>query len=234
MPIGDRSPFHLAMALAIAASMVAGFYYELPKYVTHPAVRFPAILGVHAAVFSSWMVLYVVQTLFVRVRSVDLHRMLGWLGLALALIMPPLGVATAIVMRRFDLLAFHSQNMARDMAFLAAPLADIAAFTVFAWLGIARRARSDQHGRLMFLSMAAIADAGFSRLPLPGVTTWFFAGNLLLCGAAIVHDKLTTGSVHQVYRWGLPFLALDEGLAIYLWLAQPAWWVSLCRSLLGA
>jgi hypothetical protein len=213
--------------------MVAGFYFELPKYVIHPTADFPAILAVHSAVFVSWMVLYVAQTLLLQTRRVELHRTLGWIGFGLAVVMPPLGVMTAIVMRRFDLLAFHSQNMSRDLAFLAAPFADIAAFTLFAWLGIALRKRSDHHGRLMFLSMAAIADAGFSRLPIPGVTTWFFAGNLLLCCAAIVHDKLTVGYVHKVFGWGVPLMALDEGLAVYLWLEQPEWWLKICRSLVG-
>jgi hypothetical protein len=124
-----RIRFHSAIALILTGSMVVGFYFDLPKYVLHPAVHFPAILTVHSAVFVAWLFLYLTQTLLVQTGNVGLHRTLGLFGLALALIMPPLGIATAIVMRRFDLLHIPSQDVPRDLAFLAAPLADIVAFT---------------------------------------------------------------------------------------------------------
>lgn len=228
-----RSPFHAAVALILAASMVAGFYFELPKYVLHPTVRFPPILAVHSAVFVSWMLLYVVQTLLVQTRNVRLHRTLGWFGLGLAVIIPPLGIATAIVMRRFDVLAFHSHNVPRDLAFLATPFADIIAFTPCALLGIALRKRRDYHSRLMFLSIAAVAETGFGRLPIPGATTWFFLSNFAFYAAGVVHDRLTLGHVHKVFAWGVPLIVLDEAFAMYLWQVRPDWWLAICRSLTG-
>jgi hypothetical protein len=199
--------------------MVLGFWFELPKYVTHRTLQFPAILSLHAVFFISWMLLYVAQTLLVQTNNVRLHKKLGWLGVALAAIIPPLGIATAIVMRRFDL---HSTTTA-----------DIVAFTPCAWLGILLRKRRDWHGRLMFLSIATVADTGFSRLPLPGANIWFFASNMAFYAARIAHDKLTLGRVHQVYRWGVPLIVGNELFAMYLWRVHPGWWVAVCRWLTG-
>lgn len=228
-----RSRFHLAIALILAASMIFGFYFDLPKYVLHPKVDFPPVLRWHSLVFVAWMLLYLGQTFLVQTRNVRLHRMLGWFGLFLAVIMPPLGIVTAIVMRRFDLLHFQSHDVPLDLGFLAAPLADVIAFTPCAWLGIALRKRRDYHSRLMFLSIASVAETGFGRIPVPGASTWFYASNLVVYAAALVHDRRTLGHVHKVFRWAVPLIVLDEGLAMYLWQVHPAWWVAICRSWTG-
>lgn len=228
-----RSRFHVIAALVLAVSMVAGFYFDLSKYVIHPKVRFPAILGVHSAVFVAWMVLYLTQTVLIQARQVRLHRTLGGLGLVLALAMPPLGIATAIVMRRFDVVTFHSRDVSLDLAFLSTPLADIIAFTPCAWIGIALRKRRDYHARLMFLAIASVAETGFGRLPIPGATKWFFASNLAFYAAGMLHDRLTIGHVHKVYRIAVPLIVLDEAVAMVLWLAHPAWWLATCHWLTG-
>jgi hypothetical protein len=231
--IRGRSPFHLAVALILAGSMVFGFYFDLPKYVLHPTVDFPAILAVHSAVFVAWMLLYVVQTLLVQTGNVRLHRMLGCLGIGLAVIMPPIGIVTAIVMRRFDLLHFPSQDVPRDLAFLAAPLADIVAFTPCAWLAIALRKRPAYHRRLMFLSIASVAETGFGRIPVPGANKWFYLSNLAFYVAGMVHDRHKLGHVHKALLWGVPLIVLDEAFAMYLWQGHPDWWLAICRSLTG-
>jgi hypothetical protein len=228
-----RLRFHLAITLILAASIIFGFYFDLPKYVLHPTLSFPAILAVHSVVFVAWLFLYLAQTLLVQTRNVGLHRLLGWFGLGLALIMPPVGVATAIVMRRFDLLHIPSQDLPRDLAYLSAPLADLIAFTPCAWLGIALRKRPDYHSRLMFLSLASIADAGLGRIPIPGASKFFFLSNLAFFAAGIVHDRLTLGHVHKVLAWGVPLILLDEAFAFYLWQWHPQWWLAICGAVTG-
>ncbi len=221
------------MALLIAVLMVAGLSYDVPKYVLHPTVHRPLLLGIHSAVFVAWMLLYVAQAVLAYVGRLRWHRTLGWFGLGLAIVMPPLGIATAIVMRRFNLDAFPSEDLARDIGFLAAPFSDIVAFTSCAWAGIAWRRRPEYHRRLMFLSTASIAEAGFGRLPIPGMATWFFLGNLLLYAAAMLNDRLTIGRVHAAFRWGVPLLVLNEAAAMYLWLVHPAWWLAASRWMIG-
>ena len=56
----------------------------------------PAIVYLHAIVFSAFVALFVVQSVLIRARNVRWHRRLGVLGVALGAAMPVLGLATAI------------------------------------------------------------------------------------------------------------------------------------------
>ena len=228
-----RPRFYAIVALLIAGFMVLGFGYELPKYVIRPNVQRPPILLLHSIVFLGWIILYLAQILLIQTHKIRLHRTLGWLGLALALIMPPLGIATALVMRHFNLTTFPSHDVPLDLAFLATPIADIIVFTPCAWIGIAMRKRPDYHRRLMYLATASIAEAGFGRLPIPGMGVWFYLGNLPIYFAGMIYDRVTIGHVHKVYLWMVPFIITVEAISMYLWLAHPAWWVATCRWLIG-
>lgn len=228
-----RSKFHLGFAGAIAALMLVGFPFDAEHFVFHPVAPRPAILFWHALVATLWMVTYFTQALLIPAGKLAWHRRLGWLGAGLALAMPPLGIATALAMRRFDLAHFPSSDPARDLSFLAAPLADIVAFTPCAWLGIAMRKRPDWHRRLMYLSTAAIAEAGFGRIPIPGMANWFFLGNFVLYGLTIANDIRLDGRIHPVNRWAVPLIMADESIAMLLWFMHPAWWQATARTLLG-
>src|SRR5215470_9530492 len=88
------------MALLIAAVVVYGFSFTVGQNLLHPSSPRPPILYVHAALFSSWLVYFFAQANLVRSRNVRTHRRLGWLGLALGLAIPIVGVATTIAMGR--------------------------------------------------------------------------------------------------------------------------------------
>jgi hypothetical protein len=47
----------------------------------------------------------------------------------------------------------------------------------------------------------------------------------------VLRDLAVRGSTHPVYRVGLPAMAAAQSLAMYLFLAAPAWWVGAMRNL---
>lgn len=53
------------------------------------------LVHIHGAVFTSWMLLLIVQTSLVSARRVDIHRKLGLAGFGLACLMVVLGVLAA-------------------------------------------------------------------------------------------------------------------------------------------
>jgi hypothetical protein len=55
----------------------------------------PPLLHIHGAVFSSWMLLLIVQTSLVAAGRVDLHRRLGLLGFFLACLLVCLSLLVA-------------------------------------------------------------------------------------------------------------------------------------------
>lgn len=79
-----RAHFYLAMAIIIMAIVTFGFSFTVGERIIDPAVPRPVPLYVHAVVFTGWLVLFLAQTLLVRMRRSKAHRYLGWFGTAYA------------------------------------------------------------------------------------------------------------------------------------------------------
>src|SRR5258707_9447137 len=105
----ERS-FYFWMSLLIAAVVVYGFSFTVNPNLFHPPSPRPAILYVHAVLFTGWLAFLTLQSALVRTRNVKVHRTLGWFGLALGATMPLVGVATAIVMTRMHIRAGTPQG----------------------------------------------------------------------------------------------------------------------------
>src|SRR5438128_3506134 len=96
--------FYFFMTLLIAVVVVYGFSHTIGKNLIHPAIPRPSILYVHAAVFSGWLVFFILQSTLIRTHNVAVHRRLGWYGLAHGIAIPTIGFPTAVIMGRFNLL----------------------------------------------------------------------------------------------------------------------------------
>src|ERR1700730_12033919 len=99
--------FYFFMSLLIAAVVMYGFSFTIAKNLIHPATPRPFLLYVHAAVFTGWLIFFLLQTALVRTRNVPWHRRIGWFGVSMGSAMVVLGVSTAITMTRFDLIQLH-------------------------------------------------------------------------------------------------------------------------------
>ena len=49
---------------------------------------------IHAAVFSGWVLFFILQSTLIRTHNVRLHRRIGWFGVALRVVIPVLGIST--------------------------------------------------------------------------------------------------------------------------------------------
>ena len=69
--------------------------------IIHPKTAPPAILYVHAFVFYGWLAFFIFQSALIRTHNVLLHGSMGWvLAVALGVVIPVLGISTAITMNR--------------------------------------------------------------------------------------------------------------------------------------
>lgn len=224
--------FYFAMALLVAIAVPAGFSFTVNDnllHPIHPAIARPAILYVHGSLFVGWVALFVVQTGLVRSHSVQMHRRVGAWGVALGIAMIVVGVATAIVMRKYRIAHDHSETA----AFLSIPFNDLYEFAVAFGLAVAWRKNREFHRRLMLLATIALTGAAFARLPLPMMNNpWYWYtftdGLLLLC---VLRDLLVTRRVHPVLLYGVPLFLIGEYSALYLFLGHPAAWLQICRVL---
>lgn len=205
--------FYQSMALAFIATVFAGFArtYFLKSLTGWPAS--PAVVHWHAALFTGWFVLFLVQaTLIDRGRSRS-HRRLGVVAVGLAVAMIVLGLTMTVRGARegftgvFPLPSGAPQDA---IAFAVQGFFDIALFTSFLAGALWWRGRPDVHKRLMLLATISLLPAALVRIPLPGLSRLVLAFVLALAFAIAqpLHDRLTRGRIHPVALWGgLAFVA---------------------------
>lgn len=96
--------FYLSMTVVFVLTVFAGFaptYYLRPAFNSTPL---PALLHLHGLIFTSWLVLFAIQTTLVAAHRTDIHRRLGVAGAVNAALM--------IINRRGD--RSHSGEAGRD------------------------------------------------------------------------------------------------------------------------
>jgi hypothetical protein len=216
-----RSIFFVAFSLLVMLVVGIGFVPTLDQKLIHPTSPRPTVLYLHAALFTAWVLLFVVQTILVRVRSIRWHRRLGMLGVGFGILIPLLGLSTALAIARIDIAA-GKPNVERG---LIIPVFDMTAFSVLFASAILLRSRPDYHRRLMLMACAGLTVAAFARFP-----SWMVPDDFLYLGVdvliviAVARDWLATRRVHAVYRYGLPALIVGQALAMWISLKGfPPW-----------
>ena len=223
--------FYFGMSLLIAAVVVYGFSFTVNRNLIHPPSARPWVLYVHAAVFSGWLLFFIVQSALVQTRKVAVHRRLGWFGLALGVAIPIVGVATALAMSRLH----WSEHKPGEPAFLIVPLWDMVSFTTCFALAFRWRTKPEFHRRLMLMASCGLTAAAFGRFPTAAMQdAWFYAGvdSLILLGA--LRDVVVSRRVHAVYLYGLPLMMAGQILAVRVSLSPPATWLRMAHCLIGA
>jgi hypothetical protein len=221
--------FYFAMSLLLAAIVIDGFKRTVNDNLFHPAVPRPFILWIHGACFAAWVIFFICQSALVRVHKVSWHRTIGWFGAGLATVMVPLGVTTAIVMTRFDMVQLHQTGVA---AFLSIPFYDMIAFAVLIALAIYWRTRPELHRRLIFIATCGLMDAAFGRFDYVFNHDLYFPclDALILLGVA--RDLLVDRRVSKVYFYAIPLLVVGQSLAVYMWRHNPSWWQGITHAIL--
>ncbi|QDZ06917.1 hypothetical protein FPZ24_04995 [Sphingomonas panacisoli] len=224
--------FFLFIAVAMFAVIVVGFASQ-PLTGRVWFTDFPWQVHVHVTVFSSWIILYVVQNwLVVRGQAAGLHRQLGWAGTAIAVIMVPLGIAgTIAAIARGAITGVFPLGL-----FLALDVLHMLGFGVLTFAAIWLRGRPAWHKRLMLCGTALLTAPALSRLlgffHLGAFTpVAVIAGLLAFVVAGIVFDRTVWHRVHPSYWWGLGVILLIELSIVPLGGSAPI--VAFARKLAG-
>ena len=222
--------FYLGMSLLIAVVVVYGFSHTVDNRLIHANPRRPILQLVHAILFSSWVAFYITQSVLVRARKVQLHRTLGWAGVALGTSMVVVGPWVAVVMARFDTSQLHRAN--RD-AFLIVPLSDMAAFAICFGLAILWRQVPERHRRLMLIATCALTGAAFGRIPVMHSPLVFYGGvdGLILLG--VLRDFAVSRRIHSVYLIAIPLLVIWQTAATQIFVHRASFWIRIAHRLLG-
>lgn len=216
---GNDRAFFSGMAIGLALAVFIGFartYYLSAVFGTSATITgrpFTNILRLHAALFTTWVVLFIVQTSLVATHRVAVHRRLGVAVAVLAGIMIMVGTATALQMA----LQGDAPPGIAPVAFLAIPLGDMVVFTILITSALLLRRNKDTHKRLMLLAYAAILVAAVARIPgvLPLGPLGFFGLTFLpILAIAITYDFVTRRRIHPAYLWGGALLIVSVPLRL--------------------
>ena len=223
----DRA-FYTGMSVAVIATVFRGFartYFLRSQYFPTPL---SAIAKVHGAVFVSWTVLFLVQTVLIARRRTDLHRRLGVLGAVLAVAMVVAGMAIAIVSLRFN----FARGNNGALSFFAIPFGNMLVFPVLVAAAVAWRGQPEAHKRLMLLATISILDAAVARWPLAIMANGpaaFFAVTDLYIVAGVVFDLASRRRVHPAYVWGGLLIVGSQIVRLAVW--HTAAWIAFARLL---
>jgi hypothetical protein len=97
-PIGARydRQFYTGMAIAAAVVVFIGFSPTFFLRANYESTPLPTYLIVHGVLFTAWIALFLAQTSLVAVRRANVHRRLGWVMAALAVVMVVVGTTAGI------------------------------------------------------------------------------------------------------------------------------------------
>lgn len=154
--------FFGVMSLVILAIVFFGFArtYFLAGTVHAPLPNL--LIHIHGAVFTLWIVLFLVQTALIATHNVRIHRRLGIGGFTLACCMIVLGVLAAV-----DAMRRGSGPLGLDAkSFFIIPMSDMLLFAIFIAASFRARRRPEAHKRLILIATIALTDAAVGRWPI--------------------------------------------------------------------
>jgi uncharacterized membrane protein YozB (DUF420 family) len=146
----DRYAFPGFVAL-IWFVILMGFVPDVIHKFRKQGFDYPLAVHVHAAVYVSWLVFLTVQTVLIGRGRAALHRRLGIIGAALAVLVVLMGlVATYVVENRM------LGTPRADPAFISTLIVDVLNFATLAAAALILRSNAAAHKRLMLLATMSL------------------------------------------------------------------------------
>jgi hypothetical protein len=197
--------FFTTLSILILLVVVTGF---APSYFLKGAVFAPlpsVLVHLHGAVFSSWIILFTVQSSLVASGNVRLHRKLGVLGGVIAGLMVVLGVLTPFgtLRRGAELPSFFT-----PASFLIDNVIGILVFGAFVAVALWKRNNKKVHKRLLLIANIILLPPALSRIHW--VQHHFYLVPVTCLG------MIAALFVFDLFTWRRPLLVTVLGAAVFL------------------
>lgn len=204
-PAGTDERFFLRMAIIMALIIVTGFSVQLAT--GRSTFASPPRVHAHAIVFMGWVVLFLLQNIFVATDRLALHRRLGWIGAGWMVAMVVLGFWVTIAMVRGG----HVPFFFRPQHFLVFDPLAVLTFAGLTTAAIVMRRRTDWHRRLHYCGMSVLLGPAFGRLlPMPLLQPWAyeatFVAIMLFPAIGVWSDIRRSGKAHPAWAYGIAAL----------------------------
>ncbi len=197
-----------------------------------------ALLRVHGAVMTGWVVLLVVQTSLIAAHRVKWHRRLGVFGAVWAALLVIVGSITTLHAAAREVRG-HTDFAASQVVITSLDLLQMMFFAVFVVLAIWRRHRPDYHKRLMLLTIACMLPDALARLPVSfmagaaevDLNFRIMMGLDLFIVMCVGLDTFWHRRLHPAFGWGALLFVGAFHLALYA--TQSPSWIAFGESLVS-
>jgi len=237
-----RRYFHVGAALVMILLNTVGFVPSLIDQSTRNAPPGATVMA-HGLLASAWLLVFLAQALFVSTGRLAVHKRLGWVGPAVAVLLVATGVMAVLDFGRrgFDLSGDLGrfpppggpQTREDLVAGISGPLLAFAVFGILVAAGMWFRRRPEIHKRLMLLSLLSLGFTPLLHLggrllgSWPGLYGPFLVAApltfALMLFSSAIHDKWSTGRIHPVSLW-TPVVLLLTVFGRAPAIAGLAWW----------
>lgn len=226
--------FFAMMAVAMAATIIIGF---LPSYFLRGLVSFgppppslTPLIHLHGALFTAWMLLFLVQVLLVTGGRSDIHRRLG----ISAIILLPAMIVVATLSGLHQVGRASGPPIVPPLSWLSVPLLGVPVLGGLIAAALLKRNDPASHKRYMVLAMIEMTSPGLGRWPwpafVPGPVVLFGFSDLFLL-ALIAWDLKRYGKVHRATAIGGACLVGSQAIRIAVW--QTEAWIAFARWAVG-
>ena len=197
--------FFSAMGIVVFLVAFIGFsrsFYLDPLLPDVPKPGEPFYYAVHGPVFTAWMALIALQPWLIRRGNQQLHKKLGWIGLAVAIAVVVSGLWGGLLRAGGHAQMFHIAMPAKQA--WATPFFSMMTFCGLVSCGFVWRKNAALHKRAMMMGTIAMLGAPFARWPIigdwpPGFVRLFVEMLILVM---VWHDWRTMRRVHAMTLWG--------------------------------
>jgi hypothetical protein len=209
--------FFSGIAALMLATVAAGFW---PTYYGAGLMNAPlpnAMVHVHGALFSLWMVLFLVQVGLISAKKVKVHRTLGPAGFGLAVLMVMVGVFTGTLQLRRNLnvsgpvthVGANLEVSGNDAQYgYLTPVTNMLVFGMLIFFAYRLRRQSDAHKRLALIATIALMGAPIFRIPVSLFYHRVLPEELALLGFLLLvaaYDLFSLRRIHRVTLWASAF-----------------------------
>ena len=195
--------FFTSMAFVMAIGIFGGFARTYFAKTFFHTPQIPLWVHVHGAVFTAWILFYILQNLLALNGGMKLHMRLGITGGVLATAVAVMGMAVTV--RQVHHGRFFPFPDAYSL--MAVSTAQMVLFASLITLGLLWKRDAESHKRLMHMSSQLFFFPAFGRL-LGGLNGLTLGLALALFCAGPIYDRVTRGTVQRTYKWGVPLLIL--------------------------
>jgi hypothetical protein len=197
-----------------------------------------ALLHIHGAVMSGWVLLLVLQTGLIAAHRVRWHRRLGVFGAVWAALLVIVGSFTTLHAAAREVRG-HTDFAASQVVITSLDLLQMLFFAGFVAIAIWQRHRPDYHKRLMLLTIACMLPDALARLPvsfMAGATEVdlnlrIMVGLDLFIIICVGLDTLWHRRLHPAFGWGALLFVGAFHLALFS--TQSRAWIAFGESLVS-